>query len=128
MTDKNYFVFLGSIDDSSCLITDAVVGWTSHKAIAVDDVVFFYIVAPVSAIVAEGIIVSDNWLNEDVGSKWEGRLMSEIVVDRGIDESKPHVSMRRLREIFPEWNWLRYPRQNTQVPADIILPFLELMK
>lgn len=126
--DKNYFILLGSIEDSACLITDEIVGWTSHKAVAVDDEVFFYITAPVSAIVASGIVLSENYTYEDFRSKWDGRLMTEIVIDRGIESPKPHVSMRRLREIFPEWNWLRYPRQNTQVPADIILPFLELMK
>jgi hypothetical protein len=127
MSNQNYFILLGSIDDSTCLVTDADVVWTSHKAANPDDVVFFYITAPVSAIVASGIVEGDYWLNEDIESRWEGKLMNEISILRGIDSPKPHVSMRRLREIFPEWNWLRYPRQNTQIPADLIEPFLELM-
>lgn len=122
MDSKSYFIFLGSADDSHYLEPDDVVGWTSQSEAEPDDMVFFYITAPVSAIVASGHIRS-NWLNEIVNSRYEGRLMSDILVNNNSLE----IPIGKLRELFPEWNWLRYPRQNTQIPHDIAKPFLELV-
>ena len=48
---KSYFVFLGSPDDRQWLIKDHNVGWTSHTEAEINDCAFFYITAPVSAIV-----------------------------------------------------------------------------
>lgn len=123
---KRYFIFLGSKDDKQFLEADEVVGWTSHDRARKDDEIFFYICAPHSAIVAHGIkVYEDDWTHPpDTDKRFSGRAMTDIVVRR----ADLNIPMRKLRELFPEWAWLRYPRQNTQIPEDLVKPFLELME
>ncbi len=128
MNNKNYFILLGSPEDTQHLIKSKEVHWTAMKQCKTEDVCFFYIVAPISAIVAQGVIDEAVWKNCNPNSRWKNRWIADVYIQSGIADEKPHVSMRRLRELFPEWNWLRLPRQNTQIPADIVKPFLELMK
>lgn len=121
---KNYFIFLGSPEHNPYLVKHELVVWTAHRNFTHNDVAFFYITAPFSMIVAQGIMLDDIFINEEYGSKWEGRIMAEILVK---DDSL-EIPISKLRALFPEWSWLKMPRQNTQIPADIVKPFLELRK
>lgn len=126
--ELNYFIFLGqpSHGDAFGADDDSVI-WTARKNALFNDVVFFYFTAPVSAIVACGRVIDEVWLNEDIQSDWEGKWMAEVGHVELFPENK-YIPISKLRAIFPEWNWLKMPRQNTQIPADIVKPFLELMK
>jgi hypothetical protein len=126
--ELNYFIFLGSPAHGDCFGDDGdSVIWTARKNALDNDVVFFYFTAPVSSIVACGRVVGEPWLNEDIFSDWEGYWMTEVGHIEVFDRQK-YIPIRKLREVFPDWRWLRYPRANTQVPAEIVKPFLELMR
>ena len=124
LDERHHFVFLGSKEDSLNLKRKNVVGWTSHSEVAVGDRIFFYITSPISAIIATGIATGHSWENEDFNSRWAGRLMTEAIVF----QDDLHIPIKELRELFPEWKWLRFPRQNTRIPHEVVKPFLELIE
>lgn len=119
---RSYYIFLGSPEDRHWIQNNETVGWTSHRDAELDDRVFFYITAPVSAVVGYGHICG-GFKNEDIRSKYYERWMSEILV---INDSL-NIPFGNLRELFPDWRWLKFPRQNTQIPEEIVKPFLELV-
>lgn len=120
-----HFIFLGSPEDAGWLTgeSEPEVGWTTHAMIEPGDQVYFYITAPTSAIVAVGTRLDDEWICEEYGSRWEGRTMHDVRVEsHGLN-----VTMGMLRAVFPDWPWLRYPRQNAKVPDELVEPFLHLI-
>ena len=119
----NYYIFLGSQADRHHLKKFDLVGWTAHKNFTLNDTAFFYITAPVSAIVACGVMLEKLWVDDDPNSKWKGKVFAEIY----IQSDSLHIPIRHLRQLFPEWAWLRYPRQNALIPQEIVKPFLELV-
>jgi hypothetical protein len=125
--ELNYFIFLGSPSHGDAFGDDGgSVIWTARKEALANDVVFFYFTAPVSSIVACGRIIGEVWKNEDILSDWEGYWMAEVGHVEVFPKSK-YIPIRKLRNVFPEWSWLRYPRANTKIPTELVRPFLELM-
>lgn len=130
---KNNFVLLGGMADydradGDCLLKnsgDDHVVWTAHKNMKPGDRAFFYITAPVSAIVAAGTVFYEPWTNENLNSRWSNYPMTEIGDLVHLPEAK-RLRIGRLRKLFPDWNWLRYPRANARIPDDISFPFIEL--
>lgn len=131
----NYFVLLGGMADFNRADGDALLStlkgdhvvWTAHKNMRPGDLIFFYITAPISSVVASGIVRSEIWINAEKDSRWSNYPMAEIKITNHLDE-KFHISMKNLRGLFPEWKWLAYPRVNCIVPEEIQKPFLELFK
>src|SRR4051794_11050343 len=80
MMRKRYFVFLGAEHDRKWLEHGQHVGWTGHKYARRGDEVWFYITAPVSAIVAHGMKLGDYKHPSDSDPKWNRRLMNEVFV------------------------------------------------
>ena len=111
----NFHLFHGGIEngDFSALKRAAISGetfehWSSLKSARTGDVVFFYVPAPVSGIVATGRVLRDahsgrNWQYEaEVGNiKW---LQSPVL-------------LKRLKREFPGWRWVDYPRSKLTLDA-----------
>lgn len=101
--------------------------WTVPKDARDGDAAFVYLTAPVSRIVGKLLIIGEPFfnVNEFENPKTKKKWMVEIrpVAYFG---SRPELTMRGLRALFPDWAWLSYPRSAARMPDEIIQPFLEL--
>lgn len=122
----NHWILMGNPEDGNILLSECLPDnftcWTTHKEAKVGDVVYFYITAPVSGIVAKGIIASEPELNYDLESRWYGYHFSDINKLQRIKD----IPIRDIRRFFPDWAYWRYPRRNSLIPMRFIQPFLEL--
>ena len=75
--------------------------WSSLKHAKEGDFVFFYISAPISAIVATGSVLSD----ARPGENW--RYEARVGKIRWLKQS---ISRAQLQGEFPSWKWPAYPR------------------
>jgi Domain of unknown function (DUF3883) len=93
--------------------------WSSLKHAKRGDFVFFYISAPISAIVATGRILS----NAHPGRDWryEARVGE-------IGWLKRPVSLAQIRGEFPDWKWPEYPRAKLALNPDRAMRLLTLTK
>lgn len=130
--ETKYFIISGSAGDFEDLKKDAAESgetiWTVLKNARHGDRVFFYFVGPISAIVGDGVIVGDIWINDEFGSPWEGYPMAEIKNISFYDEP---IRCRVLRSTFGnDWRHWKYPVCNREVPfvAEVLRPFLELVE
>jgi len=137
MRNKNYFILQGGAEllfwfrnHSHRIGTSQQFFWTSPKTASKGDKAFIYLCAPESRIVAEVELIAEPFHN--VGNMFENDIMRDKwcveIGNAKYLEPRHELKMRGLRELFAiDWAWLRYPRGNTKIPADILQPFLELI-
>lgn len=137
MSDKNYFILQGGAEhldyfENNPRYESAGVEffWTCPKRAVKGDTGFVYLCAPQSRIVGSVELVGEPFQN--VGDVFRNPIMKDkYCVQIGRVKYlpfRPELTMRGLRELFAaDWAWLRYPRGNTQIPAHIVKPFLELI-
>jgi hypothetical protein len=121
-----HWIVLGSEDDGEILIDEIRAGadtrWTTHKDAAIGDTVYFYIVSPVSSVVASGKICNTPQLQDAPSFPWYGYYFADI---NELKLTEPvHISI--LRKLFPDWAYWRYPRRNSEIPAQFLEAFQEL--
>jgi hypothetical protein len=131
MTARNYYVLLGGAEhyDSfkdATAHADEQWFWTVPKEARPGETAFIYLCAPVSRIVGRLSVIAEPFYNVDMFPRWKDNWMAEVG-NVEYFEPRPELSIKGLRELFPDWGWLRYPRNKTRIPADLVGPFLELM-
>lgn len=104
--------------------------WTCPKQALKGDICFVYLCAPLSRIVGQVSLIGEPFHN--VGNVFKNSIMNgKWCVQIGEVKHIPfrhELTMKGLRELFAiDWAWLRYPRGNCKIPADIVQPFLELV-
>jgi hypothetical protein len=90
--------------------------WTITKSARRGDRVVFYMIGPMSAFVAVGIVDSDAALHEDRKSEWYGKYVAAV---SGIETLPEPVALAKVQEWFPDWDYLRSPRRSARVPGEI---------
>lgn len=131
-TDKNYFILLGGAEhfdffSDNLSFADEQWFWTVPKTAQIGDTAFVYLCAPVSRIVGKIEVIAEPFYNINMFPNWANNWMAEIQFVEYF-EPRPELTLKRLKELFEDWAWLRYPRGKTRIPAHIVQPFLELMK
>lgn len=101
--------------------------WIVTKSAQKGDIGFVYLCAPVSRIVGQVEFLDDPFYNTITFPRWANNWMTEIGNVRYF-EPRPELTIKGLKPLFPDWAWLRYPRGKTQIPAEILQPFLDLIK
>jgi hypothetical protein len=129
--NKNYFILLGGAEHidffrENIFFENQQWFWTVPKKAKKGDIGFVYLCAPISRIVGEIELTAEPFYNTHLFPRWENNWMAEIGNVKYF-EPRPELKTKRLKELFPDWGWLRYPRGKTQIPVDIVEPFLELM-
>lgn len=102
--------------------------WTLLKQAKIGDIAFIYLTAPVSRIVGQLEVIGEPFYNVNrfENPKTKNKWMAEVGKDVYFFERR-ELTMKGLRELFHDWNWLFYPRGNTKIPSHIVEPFLELI-
>jgi hypothetical protein len=95
--------------------------WTIHADARPGDRAVFYLISPLSAFFATGLVAGFPSLNTDA---WAGHYMADIRRIRLLPEPIP---IRTVREEFKHWGWLKQPRRTTEVPEGIADRFWELL-
>lgn len=99
--------------------------WTINKGAVEGDQVVFYMLKPLSAFVAAGIVEDAPRLEDDESSGWYGHYMTDI---SGVQMLPWLVPIPQARTRFPQWGWLRQPRQSTLVPSDFTNELLGFLR
>jgi hypothetical protein len=114
------WVLMSDVEDRNNILevdlATAETCWTCDRRTVAGDRLYFYCRGPVSAIFAQGVASGLPFILEEPETAWNGSLMvnvEDLVVTRSI-------SMRTLREIFPEWRrlWFFVGRAK-RVPDDL---------
>lgn len=96
------------------------VQWTVHSQAQKSDVVLFYLLRPISALVAKGVVSRDAVKITSRRDPWFGHSMAPI----GQMELLPReISRGQLRKAFPQWGYWTQPRVSARVP-DATVPNL----
>jgi hypothetical protein len=120
------FTTISNQEFHEVLIEDAAAGetnWTVSKHCRPGDRILLYICAPVSAIVAVGILASQPEEVTVPSSIWFGHWLADITELRMLDQP---LSRQTLLSEFPIWGYWRQPRNSVRVPEEY-LPRLELL-
>lgn len=99
---------------------DPVDWWTINRSALPGDRVVFYMIAPVSAFVATGVVAEVPWVDNDESSGWPGHYRSEMI---DIQMLPRQVSLVEAKEQFPKWAFLHQPRRSSPVPAELSAAF-----
>jgi hypothetical protein len=85
--------------------------WSCPKHARVGDQVFNYIVAPVSQVLATARVITKPRPGHEIGSVWRyvGRIGSIRLL-------RSPIPLSELKELCPNWAWLRYPRAYAYIP------------
>jgi hypothetical protein len=135
MNNKRYYILLGGpehLDFFENYEEPSIAEqwfWTVPKAARVYEIAFVYLTAPVSRIAGKLMIVGKPFYNtnEFENPKTQNKWMAEVNAV-GYFKPRPELTLQGLRALFPDWGRLSYPRSKTSIPADIVQPFLELIK
>lgn len=127
--NKTYHICLGTPEDHfEDLENDAGSGgisnWTINSKAKKGDYVLFYMIAPISALVAKGVVLSDATRNENPRDNWFGYFESDIV---DLEMLKSQISLSEIRKKIPEWGYWKTPIKSTCVPDDFIKPLERLL-
>lgn len=98
--------------------------WTCPYGVKPDDTMLIYLMSPISSIVGQAVFTSKPFRMTDTDSEWYGRNMATF------DELKMweiRLSLRRLKELFPNWIWATRPQGATKVPDTFRQDFLSLI-
>lgn len=128
---SNYFILLGAARHldffrRNDLYSNEPWFWTCPKSANKGDFGFVYLNAPVSQIVGCVKFIGEPFYNVDMFPRWANNWMVEIGEVKDFS-SNENLTIAKLRELFPDGGWLRYPRGKTKIPAEILKPFLELV-
>lgn len=129
---KDLFIVQGSAGELPELLREARADtgyeyqtlWTAPRTAKDGDRIFFYLLAPLSAVVGEARCLSDAFINNDFESHWFGKSM---VIYGKLRMFTNYIGLHELRDIFPEWHWTRRPQGAIKIPSDFEKPFLELI-
>lgn len=136
MSDKNHFILQGGAENHDFFLHNEIFAdeqwfWTVPKGAKKGDIGFVYLCAPLSRIVGRVELTAEPVFNglpymfeaEVMRDKWCAEI-GKVKYFREREELK----FMGLKKLFgADWGWIRYPRGNTKVPAEILQPFLELM-
>ena len=137
MTAKNFYILQGGAEhldyfENNPRYENAGVEffWTCPKQAVKGDTAFVYLCAPLSRIVGSVRLLGKPFHNS--GDMFRNKIMKDKwcapVGQVKYFPFRHELTMKGLREIFAtDWAWLRYPRGNCKIPADVVQPFLELI-
>ncbi len=94
------------------------VGWTINSKAKAGDFALFYLKAPISAIIAKGVTVSDAERNNDSRSDWYGYFGCDI---HNLVMLKTPVHLSMIRDSIPQWGYWKTPIKSTRVPDEFVL-------
>jgi|GEM_PF-1311143 len=80
--------------------SDKSVYWAAPKNTQAGDSILFYVERPVSAIIAKGKALSGTRPSKD--KRWYEARIGKI------EKLRSPISLQELRQIFPEWAWLKH--------------------
>ena len=87
----------------------SLASWSSLKGVKGGDELWFYVVAPVSAIVAVGVAASD---------AHEGKNWRYVVAVKKLKWIESHITVDELRSMFSDWAWTKSTRCKTHLDDD----------
>jgi hypothetical protein len=133
--EMKYYVLLGGPEHLPFFERNAALAghkwfWTMVKSAKVGDTCFVYMSAPVSRIVGLFKVVGEPFFHVGNTMFDNPQMRDQYVAEIGgvkYFQPRPELTMKGLRELFPEWGWLRYPRSKTSIPDKIVVPFLEMV-
>lgn len=98
--------------------------WTCPVTVKPNDTMLIYLMSPISSIVGQAVFTSNPFRMTDIDSEWYGRNMAKF------DELKMweiRLSLKKLKELFPQWIWATRPQGATKVPDIYKKEFLSLI-
>ena len=98
--------------------------WNIKKSACKEDIVIFYMIRPMSAFVATGIVDSEVQQCPDKDSQWHDQ---PCVWVRDVSLLHRHVPLSKAKKYFSEWKFLKQPRRSTDVPKSYVGQFLRLL-
>lgn len=99
--------------------------WTINARAARGDVAAFYMIGPMSAFVATGVVASDaRKIEPDAEDGYWHGYQARVERVRLLPDPVP---LSRVRAALPRWAWLRQPRRSTVVPDAIAERFLQVL-
>ncbi len=134
--NKNYYILLGGPEHYDFFehherYSGDTWFWTMLKGARVGDICFVYMSAPVSRIVGQFEVTGEPFFHFGNSMFDSPKLRDQYVAEIGnvtFFESRPELTIKGLRQLFHDWGWPRYPRSKIKIPAEIIKPFLELIR
>jgi hypothetical protein len=96
--------------------------WTVNREARGGDLALFYLMRPLSAFVAWGVVQRD--AARQTRGRWRGFYIADVA---GVQMLARPVPRRELCERFPEWGYLRYPRHSVRVPERFVGPLLRYL-
>lgn len=126
---RRYHICLGRPPDNYIdLREDAVVGetiWTINRMAKKGDIALFYLVGPVCAIVARGVLVSDAKRSLDEESGWFGHYMADI---NELELFEQPITLAAIKSSIPQWRYWHSPMKSHPVPQPFVLPLERLLR
>lgn len=129
--NNNHYILLGGAEhfdffSNNLAFADEDWFWTVPKTAKIGEKCFVYLCAPVSRLVGQLEIIDEPFYNTHLFPEWANKWMAKVKFVEYFEE-RPELTIKGLRQLFPDWAWLRYPRGKVRIPAHILTPFLELM-
>lgn len=119
--NKSYHICLGTPEyHLQDLERDAESGktdWTINSKAKKNDYALFYMTAPVSSIVARGIVITDAERNIDPNDYWYGHFECHI---SDLELLANPVPLAEIRRKIPEWGYWKTPIKSTRVPDNLV--------
>ncbi len=98
--------------------------WNIVKSASPEDLVIFYMIRPLSAFVATGIVDSEVESCPDETSRWRDQ---PCVWVSDVTMLPRYVPLSEAKRHFPEWKFLKQPHRSTEVPSAYVEDFLRLL-
>ncbi len=99
--------------------------WTINKSALPGDRVVFYMIGPMSAFVAEGIVSTKPKVVSKKSSNWYGDYGANI---EDVQMLPRQIPLAEARKQCPKWGFLLQPRRSSMVPIDVASAFLRLIE
>jgi hypothetical protein len=98
--------------------------WTIKKSARPEDIVIFYMIRPLTAFVATGVVESEVYRLNDKKSKWYDDPGAYI---KNVQMLPRYVTLAEAKQAFPEWKYLRGLQKSSDVPRNFAKRFLQLL-
>ena len=120
VTPTNHQYYQTIIDDAG----ECQTNWTLSRHARPGDFILLYVCAPVSAIVAVGVVASKPEEITDPQNPWFGLWQADIEQLELLD-----IPLLRsfLLEELPDWKYFRMPRNSVRVPDEFFKPLMILV-
>ncbi len=119
--NKSYHICLGTpelhLDGLEIDARNGVTNWTINSKAKKNDYALFYMIAPISAIVAIGIVIHDAKRDENPRSYWYRYFEADI---GDLKMLKTRILLAEIRKKIPEWGYWKTPIQSTRVPERFV--------